>query len=609
MDRLSIEGKTKNRIISLLQAFVITFAIYDVGSFSSSDILLGIVFVVIYTVLYRLKTPDEMAFKKTFDRRTNILSAVTAFFWTGSYLIYASDIMAGGMENRLFVLIYQLLATVGIFVLVFIFARWIITYFDFRKPDYITEAPKVSFSIKKWLIYSLILLTAMLPLFVLNYPGTMTVDSFEQLRQARDMMAYSDHHPWVHTIVIKLMYSIGYGITGNVNAGIATYVLFQMIVTALSVGYAAAAVAELGMKKRWSMLIILGYILYPYHLAYAITIWKDILFSDMVLVLTVTVYRIIRVSQAEDKKISLRDAILFLVSSLGMCMFRHNGLYAYIPTTIALFIYVLTDSKKKKNNMKWRICVVAMLFVVTLILSGIVKGPLQSAFNVEKGSYAHNLAIPLQQIGRTVKNDGDISKQDMTKLEKINTAVYMKNNYEPGGADNMIQWLAAGDSKYFEEHKLDYLGVWLRIGINNPKAYIDAYIAQTKGYYTTMMPEQIAYYGILPNEDNLENTPIAGASIRIKINELLSKIQNMIPVYGIFYSMGACLMIVLLGACILIKRRDKAILLVYMPVVMLIATILIATPLVADLRYAYPLMLCFPTLIAMTLGNTYSDSY
>ena len=211
--------------------------------------------------------------------------------------------------------------------------------------------------------------------------------------------------------------------------------------------------------------------------------------------------------------------------------------------------------------------------------------------------------IPLQQIGRTVSQGGEISDADVSELEKINSLIYIQNNYEPGGADNMIQWLVAGDSKYFEGHKLNYLGVWLRIGIKNPMSYLKAYADQTKGYYTTMMPEQIAYYGILPNEDELSNEPVLGAGVRIKINELCSKIQNMVPVYGIFYSMGACLLLLILWLAVAVLKGEKYKLSVAVPVLALTLTILIATPLVADLRYAYPLMLAFPTLTGIFIGT------
>lgn len=163
----------------------------------------------------------------------------------------------------------------------------------------------------------------------------------------------------------------------------------------------------------------------------------------------------------------------------------------------------------------------------------------------------------------------------------------------------MIQWLVAGDSDYVKNNKGRFLKLYLSLGLKNPNAYIMAFIDQTKGYYTTMMPEQTAYYGILPNGDNLDNYPIFGAGVRIKINEILSKLQDVLPVYAIFYSPGACLLILILMIGIEKVRGRRSMLLVFLPQLCLTLTVLIATPLVADLRYAYALMLSMPSLIVM----------
>lgn len=587
----------RNLILAIISAFLITFAIFVIGGFEASDMLLGLIFVV--TLIAFCKDSDGRAFP---DRGKTLIGLVSAI-WTGSYLIYAGDRLGAGMENRLFVLVFEVLATVGIFIGINTGLKIFVARLLVRRADYVEESQAVSFSMKKMLLYSGIILLAMLPLFLMNYPATMTVDSFDQFAQVRNLAVYSDHHPWVHTMLIKLFYELGFAASADTLVGIAVYVIFQMLVTALSVGYAASTMEALKKNRIWALLIVLGYVLYPYHLAYSITIWKDILFSDMVLVLTVTMYKIILSVKRSDACIKAGDCILLAVSGTAMCLLRHNGLYAYIITAVVVLITAVVDVKKNKENAKKRLMSLCLVAVITLCVACVIKGPVQSAFGVAKGDYGHNLAIPLQQIGRTVSQGGEISDADVSELEKINSLIYIQNNYEPGGADNMIQWLVAGDSKYFEGHKLNYLGVWLRIGIKNPMSYLKAYADQTKGYYTTMMPEQIAYYGILPNEDELCNEPVLGAGVRIKINELCSKIQNMVPVYGIFYSMGACLLLLILWLAVAVLKGEKYKLSVAVPVLALTLTILIATPLVADLRYAYPLMLAFPTLTGIFIGT------
>lgn len=578
--------KYKPTIIKILIAYAITFAIHNLGGFVSSDILLGVLFVAVYTILCGVKLIEVEATKKQ-----KITAIVVSALWTLSYVIYSADRLGNGLDNKAFAGFYILLTIVGLYVAFYAVVRYVIV-----KLSVVYETVEVGhFSIKLWLIYSGIVLLCMLPLFMLNFPGTMTVDSFDQLQQARGIAGYSDHHPWMHTLLIKVFFSIGNGITGNVTAGIATYIFAQMVIVAISVGYAIACLAEADIKKCWQIGVLLGFVLYPYNLAYAITIWKDIIFSAGVLVLTVTIYRIVVLKVS----FGIRDMTLFTVCGLGMCLLRHNGFYAYILMMVFIIVYRLVTKADKQASIK-----LGVIALGTIAMVLIVRGPIQNACGVEKGDYGHNLAIPLQQIARVVAYNGDYSEEDAEKLEKINSIIYIQNNYEPGGADNMIQWLVAGDSDYFLQHRAEYIGLWLKLGIRNPNAYIKAFFDQTKGYYTTMMPEQIAYYGILPNHDNLDNAPLVGARVRIKINELCSKIQDVLPIYAIGYSMGALMLILVLFAGIEICRGRYEMLLVYLPVVALMCSIVIAAPLVADMRYAYSLMLAMPTLTAMTLGKS-----
>lgn len=594
---IQIKENAKRYIINGIIAYVITFAIYNLGVFSTSDIILGIIFSLIFAFLCRFKF-----YALELNKKQQIHSHIITAIWTISYVIYAGESIKHGLENRMFAFVYILLSILGIYALFYVFCSTCIYYYGLKAIYYTEHISKEDynkssyrFPIKTWLIYSAILLLCMLPLFFLNFPGTMTVDSFDQLNQARGITAYSDHHPWVHTLLIELFFSIGEGITGNVTAGIGLYVFVQMCIVAISVGYAIACTVEIGMKKIYQYVILLGFVLYPYNLAYAITIWKDILFSASVLVFTVTIYRLFVL----EFDLSARDITLLSISGIFCSLLRHNGFYAYIFTMLILLVVTF------KTN-KTRLLKLATIFILTVTLSLIVKGPVQKSCNVYEGDFAHNLAIPLQQIARTVVGNG-ASDTDLELLEQINSIEYIKNNYTPGGADNMIQWLVAGNNDYFMAHKGDFFILWFKLGIKNPNAYLQAYIEQTKGYYTTMMPEQIAYYGILPNNDHLDNFPFVGARIRIKINELCSKLQEVLPVYGIFYSMGACLLLVFLAVGAAFANSNGKIIYAYLPCLTTILSILIATPLVADLRYAYPLMMSFWTLVVLTIGQKYTD--
>lgn len=610
--------KIPNIAIRVIIAYIITFAIYNVGGFETSDIVLGIFFVSAIILLGAIgQNPQSITESSENNPKVNVVSNVLAAIFTLSYSIYMGSRLTGGLENRLFALFYILMTIAGLYIMFFLFIRRILVIFAGPRTSVTIEIPQVAvaqapktmnneeqsavtestpagLNLKLMFIYAGIVFLALLPLFLINFPGTMTVDSFNQLSQARGLTPLHDHHPWVHTLIIKLFYNIGYSLSNNVTVGIAAFILTQMLLVSLGLGFTAETLASLGSGRMGAVIVIAGFILFPYHAAFTITMWKDILFALGVLIITILLYK----ELVAGIRPGVADSLLFVLSSLAVCLFRHNGFYAYILCAL-IFAFRAIVNRRSSDAYVGKNARTAILTLVSILICLIINGPVKSGLNVQNGDFGHELAIPLQQIARVVQLNGDISDEELEELARVNSIEYIVNNYEPGGADNMIQWLVAGDSDYVKNNKGRFLKLYLSLGLKNPNAYIMAFIDQTKGYYTTMMPEQTAYYGILPNGDNLDNYPIFGAGVRIKINEILSKLQDVLPVYAIFYSPGACLLILILMIGIEKVRGRRSMLLVFLPQLCLTLTVLIATPLVADLRYAYALMLSMPSLIVM----------
>lgn len=610
--------KIPNIAIRVIIAYIITFAIYNVGGFETSDIVLGIFFVSAIILLGAIgQNPQSITESSENNPKVNVVSNVLAAIFTLSYSIYMGSRLTGGLENKLFALFYILMTIAGLYIMFFLFIRRILVIFAGPRTSVTIEIPQVAvaqapktmnneeqsavtestpagLNLKLMFIYAGIVFLALLPLFLINFPGTMTVDSFNQLSQARGLTPLHDHHPWVHTLIIKLFYNIGYSLSNNVTVGIAAFILAQMLLVSLGLGFTAETLASLGSGRMGAVIVIAGFILFPYHAAFTITMWKDILFALGVLIITILLYK----ELVAGIRPGVADSLLFVLSSLAVCLFRHNGFYAYILCAL-IFAFRAIVNRRSSDAYVGKNARTAILTLVSILICLIINGPVKAGLNVQNGDFGHELAIPLQQIARVVQLNGDISDEELEELARVNSIEYIVNNYEPGGADNMIQWLVAGDSDYVKNNKGRFLKLYLSLGLKNPNAYIMAFIDQTKGYYTTMMPEQTAYYGILPNGDNLDNYPIFGAGVRIKINEILSKLQDVLPVYAIFYSPGACLLILILMIGIEKVRGRRSMLLVFLPQLCLTLTVLIATPLVADLRYAYALMLSMPSLIVM----------
>lgn len=567
-------SEKKNLISNLIKSFFVSFAWMNIGGLESTDILLLCVFGVSFLMLSKRE-----AFVSEVKKNERVSSLILGALFVVLYALYAD--LTGGLSNKLFIAVYVFSTVIGLFVM---FSELLLIIFN-KSARLISEKKNLSrnsFSVKILLIYSGIVFAGCLIFFALNYPGVLTPDSLSQLSQAWGNDVYMNHHPWLHTALIKLFYNIGYGITGDVYAGIACYTLFQMIMVSLSIGYAIECMYEAGISRKLRIAMLLCFVILPYNLIYAVTMWKDILFTMAVLVFTVTIIRICA-------KSTIRDQILFVISGISMCVLRHNGFYAFVATVVIWLFFMRKDLKRY-------IAYAALIIIVAMLC----RGPLMKACGVEPGEYVYNMCIPLQQIGRVVVDGGELSAEEQQWLEGINTLDYIRAGYSTQGADPMFAWVLDGNREYFDSHQGEFLKIWISIGVHHPMAYLNAFFDLTMGYWAPMNPQQTVYFGITANTMDLYEHPVISGPVLIKINELITKFYEMIPVYGFMYCMGGYFWIMLILGCICINVKAYKKLYAFLPVFMLTLTLFIATPLVADVRYGYALLVILPYLMVYT---------
>lgn len=590
-------NKTKRLIVSILEAFVISFAFFNIANLESGHILILLVFGVSLILINKFRE-NESVTKSEIFKRTSGIANIMAVVFALLYAVGNYDTIGGGLENPLFVTVFVILTTLGLLV-IFYYIVCVLLMNVNRVVSTENEQDARKFSWKIFFIYAGIILLCMIPYFLLNYPGIMTPDSLNQFAQVIGADAYDDHHPWIHTMTIKLFYSIGYGISNDMYVGIATYTIAQMIIMALSVAYTIECMYEMHVKKGYRIALLLFYVLYPFNTIYAMTMWKDIIFSAAVLIFTVTLYRTKVMMLGTN-----RDFILFVLSAVAMCLYRHNGMYAAIGVGAVLLLVQLTAYKKDDKKDKSALMKEAEVIAVIGIIVWMVLDPVMEINKVTPGESVYNYTIPLQQMARVVADDCDISDEDVALIEKINIISYVKENYIPTGADNMFQWVLYGDHQYFEEHMQEYSDLWIRYGLKHPVLYVEAFIDQTRGYFVPMNAEQTMYFGILENNDfGLETRSVISGPLLIKINEILIKLGNIIPVYGVMYSMGSLFWILLLLVAVVVCRREYNKILAFLPCLMTTVTVFIATPLVADMRYAYELVLALPVMCVFTFAE------
>ncbi len=413
-------------------------------------------------------------------------------------------------------------------------------------------------------------------------PGALSIDSIDQLNQAINGV-YTNHHPFWHTIIIKCIVELGLLVFGNINAAVFMCSVCQLIFVAASFAYALATLYQLGVPRKGIGCVLVIYALMPYHIAFSVTMWKDVVFGIAVLVFIVALYRIFR--HISHK--AWADYLMLALASLGFCLWRTNGSYAFLATILMLSVFALKKYYK----------IILTMLLVFVIAWG-MKGPLLSAMGVSGTAFSESLSIPAQQVARVITAGCELTAEEEELLSKIMDIEKIPSIYKEYISDPVKGEIAKTGDDYLAAHKADYLKLWIQLGLKYPHHYIAAYVEQTKGYWNGGYDRWIYTTGVAENDLGIntdQSEHIAGRFINLAFwPYTVSSFAQPARAIGFHVWILAGLFIVNL-----MKKREETWLAV--PVLMVIATLLIATPVFSEFRYAYSVFTTLPFIGAVTV--------
>lgn len=520
------------------------------------------------------------------SEKIKITSAILSFLFTALYLCADYDNLLDGLSSRLFQAGILCISAAGLFLLffalLFAFFLWIRDISPFSESK---EQPISSRFEQHFFLFSFfVCLICWLPYFLTNYPGIMTVDSLNQYGQIIGKLPMSNHHPWTHTQLIRLFYELGMMLTGDAIFGLGLYTLFQMLVMAAIFAYFLDTLRLLSVKRSFCLAALAFYSLLPYNGIYMVTMWKDILFSGMTLLFSTVLFRFLMHTLHDSFTLTCRTKILYVISGISMCLLRSNGFYAFLLTLPFLFLCFYKEWKKQ-------LCL--NLLILGIVLT--VKIPLLNALQVASADFVESLSIPIQQVARVYAEQEAVCDKDNEMWNRIMDTSQISSVYEPFCSDHMKNLIRQGNQDYLTAHKGDYLKLWLRFGLSHPKAYALGYLDATKGYWYPDIPNIIGSdEGIAQNSYGLSARPFLHSPLTIKIKEIVFKLPDIVPIYGLLFSLGAMfwLSLILAGASII--NSGRKLLLVFLPNAAIMATLFLATPVNNEFRYAYSLLLTIP---------------
>lgn len=562
--------KHKKLIISIIMGILSYITLVFQDYIDNFNVLLLIVFIIFIIFTYK-----SDLFNKEYRRFTFLLSIFLAiiyllgmicfnFRYNSSYSVWGeffslkSIIYIGGYTSLFYTLLINVL------------------------PKICDAQVMKKFTIKKkvniFLLSSLIIFICWLPYFLIYYPGLFTTDSIDELEMiSSNFSTISDHHTVIHLLFMAIPYNLGMVLFDNSVIAASLITITQMVIMSLIFGKFIDFLYKRNVNKYILLVILLYFALVPVHAFYSISNWKDIIFSGLVLLLTMELVKLL-----EKKKISIRNSYTFIIISILTVFFRNNAIYMYIIlAVISLFVF------------KKQIKVIVVMFFVVFFVYGIVKGPIYSYFNVQMSDSAEYIAIPLQQIGRMAYKGVDFTEEEEKLINKLIPVKTLKKSYNPEIVDS-IKFNDKYNAEVFEKNRLEYLRLWASLCLKHFDIATEAYLTSTLGYWYPNIDYWTVVTKIDKNNLGLKDSSLMPSFVENITNELTTK---NIPIINYFWSIGLCIWLIFLSFAITIKKGNVKYLYVFVPVLGIWLTTMVATPVFAEFRYIYSAFTCLPLLL------------
>ena len=423
------------------------------------------------------------------------------------------------------------------------------------------------------------------------YPANILPDSMNSLNQTllSPEVELSNHHPICYSALISFFLNIGINLLKfDSLKSIYLYTLFQILFISFVIAYSMKLLDELKTNRFIVIGCILIFAFFPHFYMFAVTMWKDPLFSASIMLLSSLLIKVLVDPTYEN---NWQYLVLMTTALLFILFFRNNGIYIVIATLSILLIF-------------------SKLNITKILLTGYIAfyylftGVGYDLLTIEKVK-VEAFAIPLQQTAYTLQADKDIyTEEDLLFLNEILPLETWKEVYTPRCVDN-IKWNKNFDKDFFAENINEFLKVYIRTLPIAIRYYIESYLCATQGFWDPINQTNHEYYstqiGIISNNHGIYQRNILEEK-GINVKSYFSSTP--------LVSTGLMFWIILLSSIILFLKYGKKTIIFTIPYITLWLTLMVATPLAFGARYALPLFYGAPVCLILAFNKNlcFADS-
>lgn len=521
------------------------------------------------------------------------------FLYSAVYSLFTASILIIGAQIEYNTVITWNVATILkiIFLGAFLIPIFILVYYMCTDNG----VAKICFDLKyitKWKIY-LVVIGIWGIAYLALFPGIYDYDSINQTLQFLVTGEINAHHPVIHSFLLSSFLKIGDAIFGSYEIGLGIYSLLQLLFLA----YAAVSVSWYLYEKQKKFLFVISllfYIFFPLHYIMAVWATKDIIFSALFVLVSLSLLKML---DSESGFWQKKNLIYFVIITALMCMFRNNGIYALILVIpVAFFFY----KKYRMRTILLIICSIAIYFSYQNILL--------PSLNVQPGDMREMMSVPCQQLAKVYVESPEVYTAEEKEIlfELIPENNLMDYQYRPMIADATKNYF---NSAVFKKDPVKYIRLYISIGIRSPRKYVEAFLTNSLGFWypNKSYPDERMYHPYV--EFNMADPDLfKGDYIYLQRMSLFPQYEAILqkfilntgwekfPVISNLFVPGTYfLLLILVGTIILYKQNYRYLLILGLWLGLWI-TLLISP--VALVRYAYPIIICLPLLGYLATINT-----
>jgi len=434
---------------------------------------------------------------------------------------------------------------------------------------------------KEFIVYAIIIISALSLAFIANLPYTIHADLSSQLEQVVTGK-YSNWHPIFYTFIMI-------GIPYKIFETISSIVIFQLIFIFAIMLYFCYFTRKYFLNYKATILLLLIIVCNPVYLQSAVFLYKDIIFSYFVMLGTMF---LIEIYLSDGKWFnSTKNKVWFIIMCICISNFRHNGIANFILMMILLILYY-KDYRKFLG-----------IFTITLILTrSIIIGPVFAHFGLGKsGGLGEVMGIPFNQISYIYNTGGKLTDEQLNMMDSL---VPLKNweIYYSISSFNNIRWSGPYNWGYLNTHISDFIKMYFKLALKYPGKTLTSYVNVTYPVWGINRPRNFIY--TIYNEADSKKNVVKSKFIKYYNSLELSRYKLLV------FDVGNSLCYIIFTLFIIFGRYKKDIKR-YIPYILVLSNALIIMCVIygEETRLVLSSLLCSYPLILFSLSNSRKEKF